>query len=145
MTGLRGARRIALSIFAMALAIALIGCAAQGPSFEPAPHTRPQSVIYVYRPYRIFGSAIRPPIRCGDSTVKLGPGGYHPFVVEPGTIVCSTRYEAADAVEVHVGPGQSNYIEEEIGWGALIGHPHLHPMDLDSAQNAIRDCCELQE
>jgi hypothetical protein len=145
MIGSLGARRIAPLISATMIAGSVIGCSVKGPPFEPEHLPRPKSVIYLYRPYRIFGSAIRPPITCGDSTVKLGPGGYHAFVVDPGTIVCSTRYEASDAVELRVGAGQANYLEEEIGWGALIGHPHLHPIDSDAAHNAINECCELQE
>ena len=132
-------------VSATMIAGTLIGCSVQGPPFAPEHLTRPKSVIYLYRPYRIFGSALRPPVTCGDSSVKLGPGGYHPFVVDPGTIVCSTQYEASDAVELRIAPGQANYLEEEIGWGALIGHPHLHPMDSDTAHNALKECCQLQE
>jgi len=145
MTSFRGALKIARLISTTVVAGSLIGCSVRGPAFEPESLPRPKSVIYLYRPYRVFGSAIRPPVTCGDSTVKLGPGGYHPFVVEPGPIVCSTEYEASDAVELHVGAGQVNYLEEEIGWGALIGHPHLHPIDSDTAENAIQECCRLQE
>lgn len=130
-------------LFSLSLCL-LAGCAVTGRPFKRVyPGTR-RSVIYVYRPYRFAGSLIAPAVTCGNSSVKIGPGGYHAFVVQPGTVRCSVQTEMRDEVELAVAPGTINYIKEEIGWGVLIGHPHLYPMDADKVPMEIRTCCRQQ-
>lgn len=122
----------------------LAGCAVTGRPFAPVHAHSERSVIYVYRPYRYAGSLIAPAVTCGNSAVKIGPGGYHAFVVKPGMVRCGADTEMGDEVELAIAPGTVNYIKEEIGWGVLIGHPHLYPMDADTAQNEVRSCCKQQ-
>jgi hypothetical protein len=120
-----------------------VGCAVQGTSFRTASLAPDDRVVYVYRPYSYFGSLVRPSVTCGEETARIGPGGYHAFVGPAGKSVCSVETETADEVEIPAAP-RVQYIREEIGWGALIGHPHLNPVDHDTAQAEIAACCVEQ-
>ncbi len=100
-------------------------------------------MVYVYRPYSFFGSLIHPAVTCGDETASIGPGGYHAFVGPPGKTTCSVETETADEVDIPADP-RVHYLREEIGWGALVGHPHLNPIDHDLAQSEIQSCCVEQ-
>ncbi|HVC44976.1 MAG TPA: hypothetical protein VND20_09175 [Candidatus Binataceae bacterium] len=130
-------RRLALIL--CGAAITLAGCADQGPAFARAYAAHNNATIYVYRPYSYDGVLLRPAVTCGDETVRIGPGGYHAFVVPAGKTVCSVETEAEDQVELGTDP-RVYYIREEIGWGVLIGHPHLNPIDTDTAQTEIQKC-----
>jgi hypothetical protein len=120
------------------------GCAVQGLPFEKLPSSGNEAVIYVYRPYSYAGSLLRPSVTCGENTARIGPGGYHAFVVPEGHVVCSAQTETADAVEL-VAEARAYYIKEEIGWGVLTGHPHLNPIDTDKAQSEIQACCVKEQ
>ena len=120
-----------------------VGCAVQGASFEKAALKPNDQVIYVYRPYSYFGSLVRPVVTCGEETARIGPGGYHAFVVPQGKTICSVETETADEAEIPADP-RVQYLREEIGWGATIGHPHLNPIDHDLAQSEIQSCCVEQ-
>jgi hypothetical protein len=133
-------KRSWLMIAAVAWMIAS-GCAVQGRPFERAALQSNDQVIYVYRPYSYFGSLVRPAVTCGDETARIGPGGYHAFVAPAGKTICSVETETADEVEIPADP-RVHYIREEIGWGVMIGHPHLNPIDHDLAQSEIASCVE---
>ena len=121
----------------------MLGCAVTGQRFERISPPERNAVIYVYRPYHYAGSLVRPIVTCGEETARVGPGGYHPFVVPAGRVTCSVETETADVVELHAEP-RAYFIREEIGWGTLIGHPHLNPIDADRAQDEIQSCCVQQ-
>jgi len=125
---------------ALAALTIVTGCAVQGTPFEKAALPPSEQVIYVYRPYSYFGSLVKPSVTCGEETARIGPGGYHAFVVPEGTVMCSVETETADEVEIPAD-AHVHYIREEIGWGAMIGHPHLNPIDHDVAQSEIQSCC----
>ena len=94
-----------------------IGCAVQGQPFEKIPSPPGNAVIYVYRPYSYAGSALRPAVTCGEDTARIGPGGYHAFIVPAGEkVVCSIQTDTADEVEIQT-ERRSYYIREELGWG----------------------------
>jgi hypothetical protein len=131
---------IVIVILFCAVLTLMIGCAVQGRPFEKASAPPGNAVIYVYRPYSYAGSLLRPSVTCGEETARIGPGGYHAFVVPAGQVVCSAQTETADQVEIRAEP-RVYYIREEIGWGVLTGHPHLNPMDTDEAQTEIQKCC----
>jgi len=117
-----------------------IGCAVQGQPFEKVPPPPGNAVIYVYRPYSYGGSALRPAVTCGEDTARIGPGGYHPFIVPAGEkVVCSIQTDTADEVEIHTET-RVYYIREELGWGLLTATPHLNPIDTDAAQTEIQSC-----
>lgn len=128
---------------ALAGALASGGCAAQGHPFERASAPPDNAVIYVYRPYHYFCSLLDPPVTCGEETARIGPGGYHTFVVPAGKVICSVPGETGDEVEIDADP-HVYYIREDFGIGILSGHPHLDPIDTDAAQNEIQKCCVEQ-
>lgn len=129
----------AAALFSAALFID--GCAVQGHHFEKASAPPDNAVIYVYRPYHYGSSLLRPAVTCGGESARLGPGGYHAFVVPAGKVVCSVQgRETADQVEIDAQPSVY-YIREEFGWGVLTGHPHLNPIDTDQAHTEIQECC----
>ena len=74
---------------------------------------------------------------------RSGRGGYHPYVVDPGTISCNSQTEATTELEIATKAGQEYYVKEEVGWGFLIGRPHLYPMDQGIGQSEI-EACHLQ-
>lgn len=120
------------------------GCAVQGAPFEKAAAPPGYATVYVYRPYHYEGSLLRPPVTCGDETARIGPGGYHAFVVPAGKIDCRVAGgETDDETEIDAEP-RVYYVREEIGWGVLTGHPHVNPIDSDTAHDEIRSCCVLE-
>lgn len=140
--------KLSVAIGAIAVAISAGGCAAQGPPFERATAPPEHAIIYVYRPYSFFGSAIRPPVKCGDQTVEIQPGAYHAFIVPPGHITCTVSAEAVqtgnlDELEIDAD-ARVYYVREQVAHGALWGRPQLNPMDADQAQAEIRSCCVQQ-
>jgi hypothetical protein len=133
-----------IRLLAIFLAASFFGCAAQGTPFVKAKPASDEQVIYVYRPYSYFGSLLKPSVTCGDETARIGPGGYHAFVVPAGKVMCSAETETADEVEITADP-RVHYIREEFGWGRMIGHPHLNPIDHDVAQTEIQSCCVAEQ
>ncbi|MHB8384588.1 MAG: hypothetical protein ACYDC3_19890 [Candidatus Binataceae bacterium] len=116
------------------------GCAVQGRPFEKAAFPPNHAVIYVYRPYNYAGSLLRPAVDCGGQSSNIGPGGYHPFIVPAGKVVCSVAgSESADQVEILAEP-RTYYIKEGYAWGILGGHPHLDPIDTDIPHDEIQSC-----
>lgn len=135
-------RRIG-AILLGAVTLLMAGCAVQGPPFEKATAPPNNAVIYVYRPYHYGSSLLRPAVTCGEDSARIGPGGYHAFVVPAGSgpILCSVEgAETADQVEIDAQT-RVYYIREEFVWGVLSGHPHLNPVDTDQAHTEISECC----
>ncbi len=126
--------------------VAFAGCAVQGRPFERVSAGPGDSVIYVYRPWHYGSSLLRPAVTCGDDTARIGPGGYHAFIVPAGSdqIACDVEgAESADRVEIDPHT-RVYYIREEFVWGELSGHPHLNPVDNDRANAEIASCCVQQ-
>jgi hypothetical protein len=132
------------AVIVLGLAAIVAGCAVTGQPFQRETALPGQAEIYIYRPYNYAGSLLRPPVVCGDSVARLGPGGYQVFKVQPGTVTCHTETETADEVEFDARAGGVYYLKEDIGWGFSIGHPHLYPMDSDKAMSEIQNCCVLE-
>ncbi len=130
----------------MLVAALAAGCAVQGSQFDKVAVPPAESVIYVYRPYHYAGSLLRPPVTCGEGTARIGPGGYHAFLVPAGEKTeCSVQWtETSDQVEIDGGK-HVYYIREEIGWGVRTGHPHLNPVDADQAKSEIQQCCVQEQ
>jgi hypothetical protein len=119
-----------------------VGCAVQGEPFEKTSSPPGTAVIYVYRPYSYGSSALRPAVTCGEDTARIGPGGYHAFIVPAGEKVsCTIETDTADEVEFHT-ERRSYYVREELGWGWLTAVPHLNPVDTDKAQTEIQSCVQ---
>ena len=135
-------RRLLLGLLGV-VAIVAIGCAVQGQPFEKISSPPGNAVIYVYRPYNYASSLIVPAVTCGEDTVRIGPGGYHAFIVPAGEkVVCSVQTDAgADEVDFQT-ERRSYYVREELGWGAWTSMPHLNPADTDKAQTEIQSCVQ---
>jgi hypothetical protein len=132
-----------LAILAPVFALTLsCGCAVQGSPFNRTSAPPGDSVIYVYRPYHYAASLLRPPVTCGEDMARIGPGGYHVFLVPAGEKTkCTVQWtETSDQVEIDGGK-RVYYIREEIGWGVRTGHPRLDPVDADQAKTEIQQCC----
>ncbi len=128
-------------IVAIAMAAALLsGCAVQGEPYQRIAVPTQKGVIYVYRLPGFVGGGVAPNVTCGSIENGLGPGGYHPFVEDPGTITCSAHTEATSTVDVEVKPGQEYYVKEEIGVGFFIGRPHLSVVEPDLGHSEIQQC-----
>jgi hypothetical protein len=129
---------------AAVLSIFAAGCAVQGAPFEKSALKANEQVIYVYRPYSYFSSALQPAVTCGEETARIGPGGYHAFVLPPDKVTCSVETsETGDDVEFQAD-SRVHYLREEIANGVWTGHPHLNPIDNDLAQSEIQSCCVQQ-
>ena len=117
------------------------GCAVQGDPFHKVAAPPGNATIYVYRPYHYSCSLLRPTVTCGDETARIGPGGYHAFVVPAGKTLCSIDgVESSDETEIDA-QAHVYYVREEFNWGVLTGHPHLEPIDDDTAHTEIAKCC----
>ena len=126
-------------------AISICGCAVQGDPFQTAEAPKSQAIIYVYRPYKYLASLLKPSVTCGEDTARIGAGGYRPFVVPPGKVVCSADTgETSDQVEIDAQP-RVYYIKEQFSYGVWTGHIHLNPVDTDEAQEEIKKCCVLEK
>ncbi|MFZ0677381.1 hypothetical protein [Candidatus Binatus sp.] len=122
------------------VASSAIGCAVTGTPFEKISSPPGNAVIYVYRPYSYGSSELRPAVTCGEDTARIGPGGYHAFIVPAGQKVdCTMTTDKTDDVEFDT-ERRSYYVREELGWGWLTGVPHLNPVDTDKAQSEIQSC-----
>jgi hypothetical protein len=133
-------KRLVRTALRIGAPLVLIGCAVQGRPFEKVSPPPRNAVIYVYRPYHYGSSALRPAVTCADETARIGPGGYHAFVVPAGRVTCSVETETADVIETGQEP-HAYYIREEFVWGLLTGHPHLNTIDTDEAPSEIQSCC----
>ena len=142
-----------LTFLVCVVATVAIGCAEQGQPFERTTVPPGNAVIYVYRPYSYVGSALRPAVTCGEDTARIGPGGYHAFVVPAGQkVVCSVQTDGGeDEVEFET-ERRSYYVREELGWGRVVAgikiqtnsEPHINPVDTDVAQTEIQSCCKQE-
>ena len=118
------------------------GCAVQGRPFEKISLPQGAAVIYVYRPYNYGSSLLRPSVTCGEDTARIGPGGYHAFIVPAGEkVVCSVQTDTGDEVEFRTDQ-RVYYVREDLGWGRMTGQPHLNPIDNDVAQTEIQSCVQ---
>ncbi|HKM99941.1 MAG TPA: hypothetical protein VJX23_05455 [Candidatus Binataceae bacterium] len=133
-------RRLCVRVLAALAAIFLAGCAVEGPAFQKPALTQQQSVVYVYRPYSSFGAAVVPAVNCGDHSIALGPGGYHAFVVDPGTIRCNVYSERTSQVEIDVQPGQEYFVRETPHWGILVARFDLEIPNPGEGPEEVRDC-----
>src|SRR5260370_31592899 len=103
---------------------AVMGCALEGKQFEKVRPPPAHAVIYVYRPYTYGSSLLRPEVVCGEDMMRIGPGGYHAFIVPAWQeVTCSIHADSTDEVEIRTD-ARVYYIIEDLGWGRADGHPH---------------------
>jgi hypothetical protein len=136
--GIRISTRIVIAAM-----VFLAGCAVQGREFKAKPIPNEKALIYVYRPYSVLGAVLIPTVNCGENGIAIGPGGYHPFTVTPGTISCNAHTEATSEVEIEARPGEEYYVKEDMGVGFFIGRPHLSTVEPEIGRSQIQ-ACKLQ-
>lgn len=124
------------------LSTLFVGCSVEGHSYETAAIPPAKSVVYVYRPYNVFGGVLEYPVSCGDASMSLGPGGYHRLIVDPRHLRCSAHTEVTSAVEFEAEAGQSYYIRESLRFGVIEPHVHLELKSTDEGEDEIRKCAE---
>jgi hypothetical protein len=161
--------RVHSTIMGISLAILFNACAVSGPPFEQLHPPEGKSVIYVYRPYRLWAHGVHPAVSCDDAgSVSLGPGAYHAFVVEPGTTTCRVdnayrefreasvyqkgqlTYKYTDQSTVNVvvlAAGEESFVKEEVGRSYNPRYPYRAPtlfrllsVDRATAEPEVRDC-----
>ncbi|HUO06188.1 MAG TPA: hypothetical protein VMU16_13405 [Candidatus Binataceae bacterium] len=137
-------------VFAIA-AISAGGCstgAFQGPPVPPD-----KSVVYLYRTHdhipnemlmplvpKFTPPASLPPVICGDSSIRLVPGGYHRFVVNPGEMKCSAHTEVTSSVSISAKPGETYYVKESLNSGFTQVRVNLELVDPADAQADLINC-----
>ena len=136
-----------MKVSASRLAIAMLmvacgGCAVQGAAYQATPAPSAKSAVYLYRPYRIIGVGVSPSVNCGDYSSTLGPGGFHRFTIDPGTLHCDAHTEVTTSIDIDVKPGQSYYLEESLSIGWLQPRVHLDLKTPDEAGAEIQECKE---
>ncbi|HTR63232.1 MAG TPA: hypothetical protein VMH37_16100 [Candidatus Binataceae bacterium] len=131
--------RLAASVLA-ALAITLAaGCAVQGPAFEQVPSNPHQGIVYLYRTWDVFGFT-GAWVECGNRSIELGSGGYHPFVLDPQPLTCSVLSQGNSSVEFLVQAGQVYYVRESSFWGFVGPRFYLEIPDAGNGPDQIRNC-----
>ena len=140
--------RTALLIAALALAAPLAAAAqpdgqtpaaptAAKPADDPAktggliaPPPPGKGQVVFYRPSRIGGMAMSFTVKeNGADVAKLRNGSYYVLVANPGPHRFQLDSEVTDTTNVEVETGETQYLEETIGVGIVMAHPHLIPSD----------------
>jgi hypothetical protein len=122
------------------LGAAVGGCAVEGQSFKRLPMESARAIIYVYRPYHFFGSALDPEVTCGNATIAIGAGGYHAFSSDPGIIDCYASTEVTRGVRLYLRPEEDYFVREYVEPGILVGRVDLTPVDRLTGLSEIGEC-----
>jgi len=137
--------RTLCKVVILGIAMAMTGCEVEGPVFQRHPPTSQYAVIYVYRPYHYFGSAIEPDVTCGHSTAAIGAGGYHAFVEEPGIINCYSYTEVGRGISFEARPEAEYFVREEVDWGFVEGRIHFYLVNRGVGLDEIQECRQGQQ
>lgn len=94
----------------------------------PPPEGKGQVVFF--RPSHFAGMALSFSVHEGDTGVgKLGNGSYFVLVTDPGPHAFTIQSEATDTLNLEVEAGETQYVQQTIGVGIMMGRPHLTPSD----------------
>jgi len=95
-----------------------LGCAVQGPDYEPVPPNQHQGVVYLYRTWDVpaFTSGT---VECGTESITLGAGGYRALTLDPQNLTCTVVTKGNSSVEFLVQAGQVYFVRERSFWGFL--------------------------
>lgn len=113
----------------------LAGCGVNGEEYQPKPVPAEKSVVYIYRPYKVLGSAAAPMVTCGHETIEMEPGGYYAFEQESGPVTCTAATEAKTEYKFDARPGEQYFIKEDVDSGKLFTL-----MNAAVASEEIKDC-----
>jgi hypothetical protein len=137
---------IGLRITVAIALIALVGCAASGPTFEePEAIPSGQGLVYIYRPSKFMGSAIVFDIHAGKKEddfeiTTLKNGGYFPFYVEPSELTLWAETESEASVTLDVEAGETYYVRGSTGVGFFVVRPVLEVADREIGAREVKEC-----
>jgi len=131
------------TLFVLSAIALLAGCASGG--MKPAelkasmPVLKPdEGRVYFYRNASMFGAAIQPDIKVGDTVVGTSrPGGFF-FVDRP-----AGDYEAHASTEVErklsfaLAPGENKYIRTSPSFGIMVGRINFELVNAPEAEGEM--------
>jgi hypothetical protein len=132
--------RIPAAIYAVAICTLLAGCGVQGEAYQQRPTPATESLIYIYRPYKLLSSQAEPMITCGHESIELAAGGFDEFEADPGQITCAISTEANAAYTFEAHPGERYFIKEVVDATGLTTHARLVRVDPDLGSDELKEC-----
>jgi hypothetical protein len=134
-------KRLRITLLSFIAALLVASCAT-GPLFVEEP-TIPdgQALVYIYRPYTLYGSAIKQVIMSnGGPVVKIAADGYYPYFSSPGILKFWVGLDTSNWITVNAVADQKYYIR--VNTGALSYTLTLVPPETAKAEIAK---CKLVE
>ncbi|MDO8430969.1 MAG: hypothetical protein Q7S58_01020 [Candidatus Binatus sp.] len=132
--------RAFLSFAVGAICVVLAGCGVQGEAYQPRPVPVSKSMIYLYRPYVFYASAITPVVTCGQESIELEAGGFYSYINDAGPVTCSATTEASTPLKFDAHPGEEYYVKEEVSPGNLSGRTQFTLMNSGAGRQEIASC-----
>jgi len=134
-------RTVILSVLLVSI-LALSSCATLGPAYQKVEKIpKDMGLVYIYRPRHFGGGGLTYDVKVGeDVIVSLYNGGYYPYFAKPGATEFWAKTETKSSVSLVVKPGRTYYIRGTVGFGLLIGRPHLEIVPPSVGEKEIRDC-----
>jgi hypothetical protein len=116
------------------------GCGAQGEAYQPRSTPASQSVIYIYRPYKLLSSQSVPMVTCGHESIELEAGGFDEFIEDTGTVNCAVAGDTTAALTFDAHAGEQYFIKQDVETSGLTTHARLILMDTDVGRDQIKEC-----
>lgn len=126
----------------VAILVLCFGCTTSGPAFE-AVGAVPQgkALVYIYRPSGFIGAGVRYHVAArGERIVYLTPGGYFPYIAEPGEIEFWAKTEAKETITTDLEPGATYYLKGSVGIGVAVGRPRFEFVDASRGAREVSEC-----
>ena len=126
----------------VSILVLCFGCSTAGPAFQAVSDVpQDKALVYIYRPSGIVGAGVRYHVAArGDRIVYLKPGGYFPYVAEPGEIEFWAQTEAKETITTDLEPGQTYYLKGTVGIGFAIGRPRFEFVDESRGTREVSEC-----
>jgi hypothetical protein len=130
-----------LVIVLLLSAVSLLSGCASGPRYTPDTNApRDKATVYIYRP-STFGAAITYPVSANGTELAVLPShGYFVYYATPGETEFTAKTEAKTSVTLDTKAGETYYVKGSMGFGVLIGHPHLTQVTNDVGAKEIAGC-----
>ena len=123
-----------------AICALLAGCGAQGEAYQALPVPVSKSVIYLYRPYVFYASAVTPVVTCGQESIELESGGYYSFINESGPVTCSGSTAGSTQLNFDAHPSEEYYVKEQVSPTDFSGRTQLTLMSTGVGRDEIASC-----
>lgn len=123
-----------------ALSALLAGCSASGPAFKPAPLPPGQGAVYLYRPSATPAAGDPTVLANRIPLVRIGPGGYFPYLGQPGPVYFQIGPDTANVAYVRLEAGKAKYLRASDPTGRL----QLAPVAPEIGRREIAQCALLE-